>query len=201
MYIPPINIMRNNDEIIEFMRRFSFITMITSEDDTPIGTHLPILVRVENDRIILSGHIAKQNNQWKDIENNTVLIIFTEPHSYISPKLYEKEINVPTWNYMAVHVYGKATIIHDMDSVIELLEHTIENYEPSYKSQWDSLTESYKLSLAKEIIAFSISVEDIQAKKKLSQNKTRNERNTIISSLSNSSNTNEQLIAEYMQKL
>lgn len=201
MYIPPINMMRNNDEIIEFMRRFSFITMITSEDDTPIGTHLPILVRVENDRIILSGHIAKQNNQWKDIENNTVLVIFTEPHSYISPKLYEKEINVPTWNYMAVHVYGKATIIHDMNSVIELLEHTIENYEPSYKSQWDSLPESYKLSLAKEIIAFSISVEDIQAKKKLSQNKTKKERNTIISSLSNSSNTNEQLIAEYMQKL
>jgi len=201
MYIPPINIMRNNDEIIEFMRRFSFITMITSKDNTPIGTHLPILVRVENDRIILLGHIAKQNNQWKDIENNTVLIIFTEPHSYISPKLYEKEINVPTWNYMAVHVYGKATIIHDMDSVIELLEHTIENYEPSYKSQWDSLPESYKLSLAKEIIAFSISVDDIQAKKKLSQNKTKKERNTIISSLSNSADTNEQLIAEYMQKL
>lgn len=201
MYIPPLNVMKNRDEIVEFMQRFSFATMITTHGNIPIGTHLPVLVSVQDEKIILSGHIAKLNKQCEDFESNNVLIIFTEPHSYISPTLYEKEINVPTWNYMAVHAYGKATIIKEMEDIIELLETTIEYYEPSYKLQWNTLPENYKLSLAKEIMAFSINVEDIQAKKKLSQNKTNKERKTIIDALSKSRNTNENLIAEYMKKL
>lgn len=193
--------MKNRNEIVEFMQRFSFATMVTAKNNTPVGTHLPILVKEENDKIILSGHIAKLNNQWKDFENNDILIIFTEPHSYISPTLYEKERNVPTWNYMAVHAYGKATIIEEMDSIMELLENTIEFYEPTYKLQWGTLPENYKLSLIKEIIAFSIVVVDIHAKTKLSQNRTKKECETIINTLSKSPNTNEKLIAEYMAKL
>ena len=115
---------------------------------------------------MLTAHFAKANQQWKDIENNTILVIFSEPHAYISPKHYDKLQNVPTWNYIAVHAYGKATVITEQEAVMNILERTIDTYEQSYKAQWKDLTDDYKLGMAKGIVAFEIVVTDIQAKKK-----------------------------------
>ena len=75
----------------------------------------------------------------------------------------------------------------------------IDNYETSYRQQWDNLPEDYKLKMSKGIVAFEIIVTDLQAKKKLSQNRTDNEKKKIIETLSKSKDTNEQLIAEYMK--
>jgi len=199
MYIPHLNLMNDKTEIVEFMQRFSFATIITAKDNYPVATHLPFLVTQKEDAIILTAHFAKANQQWKGIENNTVLVIFSEPHAYISPKHYDKIQNVPTWNYIAVHAYGKAALITEQQAVMNILERTIDNYEQSYKAQWKDLPDEYKLGMIKGIVAFEITVIDIQAKKKLSQNKTANERINIINSLSKSDDTNEQLIAEYME--
>jgi transcriptional regulator len=165
-----------------------------------VATHLPFVVSVENDTIILTSHFARANEQWKNIENNKILVIFTEPHAYISPKHYDQELNVPTWNYISIHAYGKAKIITAEQEVFKVLENTINKYEASYKQQWDRLPKDYKLRMSKGIEAFEIVVEDLQAKKKLSQNKTENERSKIIDSLAESKETNEQLIAGYMKK-
>lgn len=172
MYIPRINLEQDKTEIVAFMQRFSFATLITSRDHIPLATHLPLLVSMRGNDVVLSGHFAKANAQWENIEQNKVLAIFSEPHAYISPKNYEKEQNVPTWNYISVHVYGKAKLIIDTDEVFEVLEATINNYEASYKAQWDVLSESYKLKMIKGIVAFEMIVDDIQANFKLSQNKT-----------------------------
>ena len=128
------------------------------------------------------------------------MVIFSEPHAYISPKNYDSELNVPTWNYISVHAYGQAKLITESDKVFELLESTIDNYEASYKHQWNSFSEDFKLGLSKGLVAFDIIVSDLQAKKKLSQNKTENERLNIVHSLSKSADTNEQVIADYMRK-
>lgn len=200
MYIPKTNQFTDKEEIVEFMKRFSFATIITAKDNLPIATHLPFLVNHENDNIILTSHFAKANAQWNDIESDKVLVVFSEPHAYISPKHYDSERNVPTWNYISVHVYGQGKIISDTDKVIKLLEHTIDNYEASYKQQWDNFPVDYKLNLSTGIVAFDIIVTDLQAKKKLSQNKSENEQQKIINSLSGSDETNEQLIAYYMKQ-
>jgi transcriptional regulator len=200
MYIPVSNLMTDRTEAIEFMMRFSFATIITAHDNVPVATHLPFVVSVENDTIILTSHFARANEQWKNIENNKILVIFTEPHAYISPKHYDQELNVPTWNYISIHAYGKAKIITAEQEVFEVLENTINKYEASYKQQWDRLPKDYKLRMSKGIVPFEIVVEDLQAKKKLSQNKTENERSKIIDSLAESKETNEQLIAGYMKK-
>ncbi len=200
MYIPKANQFTDKDEIIEFMKRFSFATIITATDNLPIATHLPFLISEENEHIILTSHFARANPQWKDIEINKVLVIFSEPHAYISPKHYDNERNVPTWNYVSVHAYGQGKIISDTDKVIELLERTINNYEAAYKQQWDSFPVDYKLNLSAGIVAFDIIVTDLQAKKKLSQNRSANEQQKIIHSLTNSEDTNEQLIAFYMKQ-
>jgi hypothetical protein len=67
MYIPDDNQMNNQAEIVDFMKRFSFALIITSKDNVPTATHLPFLVRVEDDEIALTSHFAKENPQWKDL--------------------------------------------------------------------------------------------------------------------------------------
>ncbi len=199
MYIPKINALTDRIEIVEFMKRFSFATIITAKDGLPIATHLPFLVSLKDDNIVLTSHFAKANEQWKDIENNKVLVIFSEPHAYISPKHYDKELNVPTWNYISIHANGQGRLITEPGKVNELLENTIDNYDVSYRQQWNTLPENYKLKMSKGIVAFDIVVTDLQAKRKLSQNKTEGEQLKIINSLSKSSDTNEQLVADYMK--
>ncbi len=129
------------------------------------------------------------------------MVIFTEPHAYISPKHYQKEESVPTWNYIAVHAYGKARIIEQEEKKAELLEHTIACYDAGYLQQWDHLPEQFKSKMIKGIVAFEIEVSDLQAKKKLSQNRSQQERENIISSLSQSNDPHEKEIAAYMSRL
>ncbi len=199
MYIPSANTMNGRNEILQFMQRFSFAVIISTKENIPVATHLPFIVELKNENIVLASHFAKANEHWKYVENQTVLVIFSEPHAYISPKNYDEELNVPTWNYLSIHAYGKVELTSDYKTTIEILERTIENYEPSYRLQWNGFPEDYKLRMAKGIVAFEITVTELQAKKKLSQNRTESEKIKIINSLSQSQDTNEKLIAEYMK--
>lgn len=201
MYIPSFNSFPDRREIVAFMERYSFATIVTMMDDKPFATHLPFLVKEENDKIILQAHFAKANPQWKEITAKTSLVIFTEPHAYISPSNYETEKVVPTWNYIAVHAYGQATILQSVDQKAELLKQTIEAFEASYYQQWQSLPNEYRSRMVDGIVAFEIEVTDLQAKKKLSQNRTEAEKENIIHSLEKSADTNEREIADYMKKL
>lgn len=183
------------------MQRYSFATIVTAVNGVPEATHLPFLVKQENDKVFLLSHFAKANPQSAQVIENTSLVIFTEPHAYISPKNYEKEENVPTWNYIAVHAYGKAVILEEEHKKAELLKHTIEYYDAGYLQQWNNLPDQYKSKMMKGIIAFEIEVTDLQAKKKLSQNRSEIEKENIIHSLSKSGDANEKEIAAYMAKL
>ncbi len=199
MYIPNSNLIKDKSEIISFMKQFSFATIITSKNNLPIATHLPFIISNVDDNITLTSHFAKENNQWQDIENNQVLVIFSEPHAYISTKNYDKELNVPTWNYISIHIYGNAKIITKTDDVLKVLEKTIDNYEPSFMDKYVNFPIDYKLKMINGIVAFEILITDIQAKKKLSQNRSETEKKKIIESLSKSEKTNEKLIADYMK--
>ena len=200
MYIPHVNLMSDKNEAVEFMKRFSFATIITVNNERPVATHLPFLISLKNDQIILTSHFAKANEQWKDMANHQALVIFTEPHAYISPTHYDKETNVPTWNYISIHAYGRGELVTESEEVFEILERTIDNYESSYKQQWDRLPEEFRSRLSKGIVAFHITVTELQARKKLSQNKNEHEQARIIETLSKSKNTNENLIADYMKQ-
>ena len=200
MYIPKINLETDRDKIVAFMKQFSFATIITAKDNLPTATHLPFLVTIKDDNVILTSHFARANEHWKDLEYNKALVIFSEPHAYISPKNYDKELNVPTWNYISIHAYGQGKLITETARTFEVLEATIDSYETSYRQQWNNLPEDYKLKMSKGIVAFEIVVTDLQAKKKLSQNRTDTEKQKIINTLSKSNDTNEQLIADYMRE-
>jgi len=201
MYTPAFNKLTDRHEAISFMQRYSFATIVTVKDGVPSATHLPFLVREQDDKIILSSHFAKVNPQAKEIVDCIPLVIFTEPHAYISPKNYETEKNVPTWNYIAVHAYGKATLIESPEEKAALLEHTINTYEAGYLQQWNGLPQDYKLNMMKGITGFEIVVDDLQGKQKLSQNRSAVERENIIADLAGSEDTVVKEIAEYMKKI
>ena len=183
------------------MRRYSFAVIVTDINGVPEATHLPFFVKEENDKLILQSHFAKANPHSKQVFDKTSLVIFTEPHAYISPRHYEKVESVPTWNYIAIHAYGKATLLDSTEQKAELLKHTIETFEAGYYQQWQNLPDDYKLKMMNGIIAFEIEVTDLQAKQKLSQNRSEKEKENIINSLNKSSDTNEKEIAAYMSKL
>ncbi len=200
MYIPKINQFENKDEIVEFMSQFSFATIITSHENIPTATHLPFIVTIENKEVILTSHFAKANKHWEQIEHSKILVIFSEPHAYISPENYKKLENVPTWNYVSVHAYGQGELILESEKVFNVLEQTINNFEKSYFDQWNNLSAEYKVGMSKGIVAFKIKVTDLQAKKKLSQNRSGIEKENIINKLEKSEDTNEKMIANYMKK-
>jgi len=201
MYTPSFNSFTDRKEVVAFMQRYSFAIIITQVDGVPVATHLPFLIKEEKDKLTLQAHFAKANPQWKEIEGSISLVIFTEPHAYISPINYEKAENVPTWNYIAVHAYGKAQILDSVEQKIELLKHTINTFDSAYLRQWNALSEQYRSKMMNGIVAFEIEVTDLQAKKKLSQNRSELERENIITSLGKSSDTNEREIAAYMSDL
>jgi transcriptional regulator len=164
MYIPSFNTFPDKQEVISFMQKYSFGTIVTAVDNLPVATHLPFLIDQKDDQIIISSHFAKANPQSKDILNSDILVIFTEPHAYISPKNYEKDANVPTWNYIAVHAYGKARVLQTEQEHLDLLERTIKNYEAEYYNQWMQLPNEYRSKMIKGITGFEIVVTDLQAK-------------------------------------
>ncbi|MDX2190637.1 MAG: FMN-binding negative transcriptional regulator [Bacteroidota bacterium] len=200
MYIPNHFKTENKDEIIDFVKKYSFATIVTVKNNIPSATHIPFAVQEENNEIILYAHFAKGNPQVNELLENNVLVIFAEPHAYISPKNYEGEQNVPTWNYMAVHLYGTAELILDQNKKIEMMELTISTFESEYLTQWSQLSNDYKQKMLNGIVAFKIKVNDIQAKKKLSQNRSAYERTNIINTLKNSELTSENAISELMHK-
>ncbi|MBW4889690.1 FMN-binding negative transcriptional regulator [Mucilaginibacter sp. HMF5004] len=200
MYIPKHFQNTDNASILEFIRKYSFGTLITSQDNIPVATHLPFLVEERDGELILVSHLAKANPQEKQLPAGEALVIFTEPHAYISPKHYEKEQSVPTWNYIAVHAYGKATIIEAEDELLAMMEKMITQYDTAYLNQWNNLPAEFKTRMFKGIVAFEIKVTSLQAKNKLSQNRSETERKSIIESFEKSDDTNEVEIAKYMKK-
>lgn len=192
--------MDNPAEILSFIQRYSFGTLITNVEGIPVATHLPFHAEMRGGQLILTTHMAKANKQWQAISEQQNLVIFSEPHAYISPSNYDSRQSVPTWNYLAVHAYGKADLISDKEAVMALLESAIKDYEPAYMAQWNELPETFKYKMANGIVAFEIRVTTLEGKKKLSQNKTDEERKRIIESLKRSDDTNVTQIGEYMEK-
>ncbi|WP_114792594.1 FMN-binding negative transcriptional regulator [Niabella yanshanensis] len=201
MYTPNHYKFSNNQEMIAFMKRYSFATIVTNIDQKPVATQLPFVIKDNGDRLSLSSHFARANEQALYIDKQQSLIIFSEPHAYISPAHYDKKDSVPTWDYMAVHAYGIATTIEDEAGKLKLLEQMIGFYEPAYQGQWNELPDKFKNGMLKGIVAFELEVTELQGQKKLSQNKTAAERQRIIEQLQHSDSGVARDIAAYIREV
>ncbi len=200
MYIPPYYKENDEQKLIEFMKTYNFATLISTKDANICATHLPFLIEKRDNKLFLVCHMAKANPQWNSFTENEVLVIFQGPHAYISPTHYEKQQNVPTWNYIAVHATGKSSIISEPNEVVVLMEKTIHHFEKGFYEQWKSLSPEYVNGMLKAIVAFEIEVTKLEGKFKLSQNKTKNEQQNIVDSLGKSDDTAQNEISKEMKK-
>src|SRR6185436_9306981 len=112
MYIPRLNRLEDADEVWRFVDANSFALLVSQVEGRPYATHIPILAANRpNGEKYLHGHIARANPHWKHWrEEEEVLAVFAGPHAYVSSSWYDHP-NVPTWNYIAVHVYGRLRVV------------------------------------------------------------------------------------------
>ena len=201
MYIPDIYKNENQEAITAFLRENSFGILINQTNGKMWATHIPLELGINKDgKTILEGHISKENPQWKGFaENDQILAVFSGPHSYISPSWYDHE-NVPTWNYIAVHVYGKIKIIEG-DEVIESLKKLVDKYEQNSQNpvRIEDLSEKTMMQ-SRGIVAFEIEIEEIQAQQKMSQNRDDKNYQNIISELEKTNKNQSIAVANEMKK-
>lgn len=185
MYVPSKFRDDDRERQIAFMRQFSFALLVSSGDQGPTATHVPVTVREGEDGLVVGGHVAKANPHWRVLEAGETLVVFSGPHAYVSPRHYDAWESVPTWNYLALHAYGPALVIHGAEN-LALLAELVEQHEPVYWGRWQGLSERYRRGMLGGIVGFEVRVRRIEAVAKLSQNKSEGERELIAVSLAGS---------------
>lgn len=190
MYVPEHFRVEDQATAIAFMRANPFAILVSTTDDGPFATHVPVVIRETAGQTTIRGHVAKANPHWRYLEEQPrCLMIFHGPHSYISPTNYATRENVPTWNYGAVHAYGEARTFSEPSDLLNMLHDLIPTFEAAYAEQWANLSEPYRSRMLSHIVGFEIEVTKLEAKFKLSQNRTRDEQQNVIDSLSRANDT------------
>ena len=201
MYIPEYFRVRDHADAIAFMRANPFVILVSNSEEGPFASHVPVKIREDGEQLIIRGHIAKANPHWRYLEKESqALAIFHGPHSYISPGLYTNRESVPTWNYGAVHVYGTTRLFSSPEDLQVMLHELMGLFEPAYAEQWASLDEAYRQKMLSHIVGFEITANKIEAKFKLSQNRTQEEQSNVIAALEKDRDTAVSSVSRLMRE-
>ena len=198
MYRPKYAKKDDQDSILEFIKQNGFAIIVSQWSGKLLATHIPLELQ---DGSKLYGHISRANPQWKNFETGReVLAIFTGPHAYISSSWYDHE-NVPTWNYIAVHVYGTIRVIEG-DELLDSLKRLVDKYESTsqHPVSVERMSPDFVHQSLKGIVGFEISITTVEASYKLSQNRDKKNQLSIIAELVKRNDPPSQDIAAEMKK-
>jgi transcriptional regulator len=201
MYVPAAFAETDLTTLHDFIEENSFGLLASQLDGLPFATHLPFLLKRTAGALgTLVCHVARANPQWQQVGGQTVLAIFSGPHAYVSPSWYEAEQVVPTWNYAAVHAYGRAQVIQDEGDLLEIVQRMVRVHEQSMPRPWsfDGSTTFVKRMLA-QIVGFRIEIEKIEGKWKLNQNHPVERRQKVVRALQQRGDENALAVAAMMQ--
>lgn len=202
MYIPNFYKNENTNEIRHFIAANSFGILVSQTDTKLWATHIPLMLdKNQAGKDVLHGHISKGNPQWKNFAHNTqVLAIFSGAHSYISSSWYNHE-NVPTWNYIAVHIYGTIKIIEG-EYLLQTLKKLVDKYEAAseHPVSVDTMSPKFLNKELRGIVGFEIEIDHIEAAYKLSQNRDELNHAHIIAQLQQKGDIQSLNIAHEMMK-
>ncbi len=194
MYQRPYTRVEDVDSIRSFVEEYNFGMVIT---ENPLQvTQLPLLLEVKDTLWTIKGHFARANAHWKTAEGE-VLLVFNGPHGYISPRNYSTP-DVPTWNYTTAHLRGTLEIIEDDKYHWEIVKDLVDHYETD-RNSWalDYVDPDSVQSQIRGTVAFRVTVESVECKFKLSQNRPVEDRKNVIRQLQEEGNTE---LAEFMIK-
>ena len=196
MYIHSYSHVNDSKEILDFVQQNGFATLVSTVDGKPWATHLPLVL--SKDGAELTGHVSRGNKAWRNFSDTEVLCIFQGPHTYISSSWYDHE-NVPTWNYMAVHVYGTIKI-QEGEELLASLKALTDKYEKHSQKpvSVESMTKSYLEKEIRGIVGISIKITNIEASFKLSQNRDDKNHAEIVRQLKTRGDSASAEVAEEM---
>ena len=200
MHIPKLYREEDKAKILKFIRQNDFAVLVTHDGEKPVASHLLMEVLEEGDTLYVNGHMSRANPHWKTFEKNPeVLIIFHGAHTYISPTWYN-HVNVPTWNYQSVHVYGKPRLITNYDEAYSILKRLIDRYETEGHYKMETLPQDFVEKEIRGIMAFQIEVTRVEANYKLSQNRKDADHDNIITRLEERTDDLSHAVAEAMRQ-
>lgn len=195
--------------IHDFVARNGFALLTTvGVDGVPVVSHLPLHLRRDPatgsvaEPAVLVGHMARNNPQWENAAGQQSLVVFPGPHCYVSPTWYEEPSTVPTWNYIAVHAYGRVELTEDPDELKRILADSVALYESAMPQPWEFDPASpLNESLVKQIVGFRITVERWEGKWKLNQNQSLVRRKRVAAALAARSDHDSQSVAAEMRRM
>ena len=183
MYIPEA-FRSDPTTLYRLMRDYGFATLVSVDAGEPHVTHLPLLLECSDDgtEAQLVGHVARANPHWQAlVDAPDALAIFHGPHGYVSPAWYGIKKSVPTWNYTAVHAWGKVELIHEPVALEALLRQLVDHHEAYREVPWRmDLPHDYMQSMIAGIVGMRIRISRLEGKLKLSQNRPRADRENVV---------------------
>ena len=207
MYIPQIFEETDPHKLMSIISRYSFATLITNSTSGLEANHIPLFVNRSNDRDVLQGHLSKANPLWQSVpDRSEVLVVFQGPNAYISPNYYpsKKEHGkvVPTWNYVAVHVKGTITYIHDEQWNKAMINNLTNQHEQAQATPWSiaDAPNEYIQKMLSAIVGIEIEMSSIVGKWKVSQNQSADNKSGVIAGLSCINHSDAQSMAELVKE-
>jgi transcriptional regulator len=203
MYVPSSFDVSDGRVLESFISSYGFATLITSSSAGLVASHIPITLRKRGDANCLIGHMARANNQWRAFDGHLdALAIFHGPHAYVSPTWYATSPAVPTWNYVAVHVYGKPAASEERDFTKATLVDLVAKYESTRINPWraEDLAPDLFDKLARAVVAFEMPIERIEGNFKLGQNRSREDRAGMLAGLEREGSCDAELLARFIRE-
>jgi transcriptional regulator len=189
--------------IARLMHDYPFATLITPASPEPLVSHLPLLLVAGCEpHGTLIGHMARANPHWQHAAGAESIALFQGPHAYVSPTWYADPANaVPTWNYAAIHAHGPMECVHDAAETRGILDALVQRFEGTREPKWQfAMPERQRDAFVGAIVAFRIRIRRIDAKFKLSQNRSTEDRDRVAAALAADDHAEASAVAEWMQR-
>ena len=207
MYIPASNAESNPEVILDFVANHPFGLLVTAGSEAPFATHLPfVLDRSRGAHGVLQGHIARANPHHRQAGlAPEALVVFSGPDAYITPSWYPAKAEhgrvVPTWNYLAVHVYGTLTFIEDAAFLRAHLAALTRQSESGREAPWaiEDAPREYIEQQQKAIVGLELTITRLEGKWKMSQNRSSADIDGVVRGLSASPAAADRQVAEIVE--
>lgn len=188
MYIPRKFQMRSDRDWLPDVTANPLATVVSPDERSTCISHIPVTFIEDGQSRFAIGHVSRDNPIWKrwHPDFDQTCLVFTGPNAYVSPLTYQDAIQVPTWNYIAVHLIGKPVPVHyddDPEGLHQIMDALITRFEPDYLPVWRAIDKSNQEKLMRGIVGFRMLVADVECVEKLSQNRTQRDADAISDAL------------------
>ena len=186
LYVPPHFAASDRAAIARLVHDHPFATLVTPAAPEPLVTHLPLILTADREpHGTLLGHFARANPHVRAAAGAESIAIFHGPHAYVSPSWYEEPAAaVPTWNYAVVHAHGTLELADEPAETRTILDALIQRFESGRPRPWQLGLDGERLdAMVGAIIGFRMRLRRIDAKFKLSQNRSVGDRRRVAQAL------------------